>query len=261
MKLNWRALHAINKKRADGVIAVSYYIENFYHQQGRPSVVIPPLFDTDLLIDTIIKPKRLVVHFIYAGFPFVSGSSKVKPSGMKDRLDLIIDFFSSVAKRNINFRFDIVGITKKEYITCIPRHKNVLNNLSDRIVFHDRLSHDEIVRILQKSDFTINFRDKNRMTLAGMSTKVVESISMGVPVIMNDIGDTFNYVLDGYTGFKLSYSLEDNIDKICWICNLNRDLIEKMKEHCINSHAFFPIRFIEQFDSFLKKLRATNKER
>jgi hypothetical protein len=68
MTLNWNYLHKINKKYMDGLISVSRYIEKFYHKEGTPSVIIPPLYDES--VDNNYYTSD-VTTFVYAGTPFV----------------------------------------------------------------------------------------------------------------------------------------------------------------------------------------------
>ena len=235
MAINWSYLHSINKKNADGVIAVSKYISEFYRNGRCKSVIIPPLFDLSLSFD--IKDRETIPVFVYAGIPFKANGRLVCENGMKDRLDLIIDLFLNLAKEGIPFAFRILGISKKDYLIGVPRQAEALKEC-ESIEFLGHLEHEESLQIVSMADFSINYRDENRMTKAGFSTKIVESISVGTPVIINSISDTFDYVIDGKTGFMLTADDAYNMTLIKGLCYLPIEERKKIKRDVLESKVF-----------------------
>jgi glycosyltransferase involved in cell wall biosynthesis len=254
MNLKWNYMHRINKKYADGVISVSRYIENFYKKEGCPSVIIPPLFDEPELIEDTVEANEVPV-FLYAGTPFVITGQEVNTKGMKDRLDKIVELMLKVESKGTSFCFQIVGITLEDYCRCVPTQKDALMG-STQIKFYGRKPHAETLKMLQQADYMINYRDSNLMTEAGMSTKVVESISVGTPVVINDIGDTFIYLKSGITGIKLTNSLSKNIDVIEEICSLSPNNRMSNKAYCRRERIFTIEKYIDSFDDFLKMVDA-----
>ncbi len=251
MSFNWKYLHRINKSNADGLIAVSRYIERFYHRVGMPSIVIPPLFDNYSddsfeLADTIT--------FVYAGSPFVL-KKNVKTVGMKDRLDKIIDLCLKLSTEKTLYRLVVIGITKDMYITCVPRHKVALDTNND-ILFAGKYSHNDTLRAVRNADYMINLRDVNIMNEAGLSTKLVESVSLGTPVVMNSVGDTFLYLREGITGFRLSGDLESDVLIMKSLCNKSYEERITMKQACSGDKVFAIERYEPKFDAFLREVSA-----
>lgn len=251
MKLNWHQMHKVNNKHADGIIAVSEYISKFYYKENRPTVIIPPLFDEEVFDEF---PENEAATFLYAGTPFVALDKVVNPKGMKDRLDKVIDLFVELSKRNVKCRFLIVGITKEAYTTCVPRHRATLENQT-QIEFMGRKPHNETLSILKSADFMINFRDKNIMTEAGLSTKVVESVSVGTPVVMNPIGDTFKYLKDGISGFTLNDDVTYNVELVKDLCNLSKADRCEIKNNCMKLRLFSLENYQENMISFLQNVK------
>lgn len=249
MTLNWGLLHVLNKKYAVGVIAVSSYIKNFYYKEGRPSVIIPPLFYSNLKQTTNHKIGN-VVSFVYAGTPFVTSIANTKVEGMKDRLDIIIDWFIDLTNDGYDFTFRIIGLTKDEYCRCVPRQREYLKH-NQNIVFLGKLPHDLVLENIADADFSINYRDKNRMTEAGFSTKIVESISMGTPVIINNIGDVHLYIENGKNGYILDENLDNNYGIIKMICKLDFAIRLDMKKKCLESKMFNKDNYLNILNSFL----------
>ena len=251
MKLNWKYMQHLNYKTADGVISVSSYIDKYYRKPGRKSVIIPPLFD-DYINERITK-SNLLPTFLYAGTPFVSLGRAVNVQGMKDRLDKVIDIFLQLSIRGVPYLFNIVGLSKEVYTTCVPRHKELLKN-EDKIIFWGRRSHKDTLDYLLQADFMINYRDKNQMTEAGFSTKVVESVSLGTPVVMNSIGDTFKYLEEGLSGFELTDNLEDNLELLGSLCKMSPEQRLALKCSCFNQKVFAVEKYKKTFESFLEQV-------
>lgn len=251
MQYNWHLLHKFNQRYANGVIAVSRYIDGFYKKEDRPSVVIPPLFNETIDQNYVLSE---IPTFVYAGTPFIDTQKEVNVKGMKDRLDKIIDLLICLKKTNTKFRCVIVGITKEKYCCNVPRHAKQLMD-ADNIIFKGRMSHNDTLHEVKNADYMINYRDVNPMTEAGMSTKVVESVSLGTPVIMNSIGDTFIYLKDGVTGYKLSGDTEADSAMLRQLCNISESDRYESKRKCANNKTFSIDSYVDTFKEFFQKIK------
>ena len=249
MKWNWWCLHNLNKKYADGLIAVSRYIVNFYHKDGMPSVIIPPLFDE--YKETVLSLADKVT-FVYAGTPFVFNKN-VKISGVKDRLDKIIDLCLKLSEYGVKYRLLIIGITKEMYTTCIPAQKDALNRNTD-IHFLGRYSHQDTLNAVRNADYMINIRDFNKMNEAGLSTKLVESVSLGTPVVMNSVGDSFLYLREGVTGYELSGNPDKDIVLIKSLCGKTKEERLALKLQCAGDKTFSLEKYKTKLDCFLNEV-------
>lgn len=249
MKWNWQCMHNINKKYEDGLISVSRYIDKFYHKDGMPSVIIPPLFDD--YADNGFKLADKVT-FVYAGTPFVLNKN-VKISGMKDRLDKIIDYCLRLSDAGVAYRLLVIGITKDLYANCIPRHKGALDSNSD-ISFLGRRSHTDTIEAVKNADYMLNIRDVNVMNEAGLSTKLVESVSLGTPVVMNSVGDNFLYLREGVTGYELKGNSERDVAVLGALCNRTKEERLALKQNCAGDRPFSLDRFEPILNSFLKEV-------
>ncbi|HDC4639272.1 TPA: glycosyltransferase family 4 protein, partial [Enterobacter cloacae] len=150
------------------------------------TVNVPPTLSVDDLpqkkVQTVDGPIRLV----YSGSP-----------GHKDLLQKIIDAVSQLSGK---FQLDIVGVNGVNF-----------NNIR----YHGRVSHAESVRFVSESHFSVLLRPSNKTSQAGFSTKVVESMSCGTPVITNNTGDLSNYILDGVNGYIFNgFDNQDLLDKL-----------------------------------------------
>ena len=254
MTLNWKYLHKVNRKYADGLIAVSHYIESFYYKKGMPTIVLPPLFD-----DYIDKDYELVdrTTFVYAGVPFFF-KKNVNTAGMKDRLDKIVDMCLQLSKENVDYRLLIIGITKDLYNTCIPWHKDALDNNED-IIFMGRRSHKDTLNIVRNADYMINYRDVNIMNMAGVPTKLVECVSLGTPMVMNSVGDTFLYLQEGITGYELTGDFVKDVTILKSLCNYTTEERMNNKHQCAEEKTFALDNYVTKLDNFISAVLASRQ--
>ena len=251
MKRNWNYLHRVNHRYADGIIAVSRYIDEFYKKEGRPSIVVPPLFDEkQSSFDGALND---IPTFLYAGIPFVVTGHEAAPEGMKDRLDLIVDRFLALSAESVSYRFQIVGISKEDYLASVPRQREALMR-ENQIEFLGRKTHAETLFLIRQADFSINFRDENLMTKAGFSTKIVESISSGTPVVINDISDTFLYLKDGQDAFMLRGSAAEDHEILKMLCALSAEERLARKKTLFSKKLFDLSNYTDVFASFFARL-------
>lgn len=251
MKMNWNYMHYVNKKYSKGVIAVTKYIERFYKSENNKSVVIPPLFMRTGKAQMSLSG-NVIPTFVYAGIPFKATGKEANPKGMKDRLDKVIDLFE-LLEDYADYKFFVLGIERDDYLKGVPRHNKFLATCR-KIQFLGRKTHTETMKYVAEADFTINYRDKNLMTQAGFSTKIVESISLGTPVVINDISDTFDYLHNGSTGFMLTGNAEKDRNLIRMLCLLPVEKRTDLKRSTYIENPFEYSNYLTKVDTFLKSI-------
>lgn len=86
------------------------------------------------------------------------------------------------------------------------------------------------------ADFSILFRENLRYAKAGFSTKLSESLSLGIPVLCNAVGGADVIIQDGINGIKInSYEVEEIIKAIERILDMDQQTIDKMKKNALNA--------------------------
>lgn len=169
-----------------GVIAISRYLEDHFKAKGCFCVRIPIVItETDLCKEKDLPEDKVV--FTYAGQP-----------GKKDYLHVMLDAFALLPDELLQrVIFNIVGCTKEQMIAA-GIGSEVLDKLEKQLVIHGRVSHDEVLRILKGTHFTLLMRSpEQRYAKAGFPTKVVESLSRSTPVICNLTSDLGEHLTDG----------------------------------------------------------------
>lgn len=245
-KIDYEFEKRIINKKVDGVILISDYLKKYYNKQR--TVVIPPLnlFNENKINKRVNKKTK----FIYAGIPFRLNQKNISPSQMKDRLDLIIELFSSVYKVDNNFELDIYGITEEQYLYAVSAHSEIINK---NIKFYGLIENDKVVKNIEKADFTILLRDKTKETMSGFSTKIAESLSLFTPVITNDTSDINKYIKNGENGFILDISNKDLcVKKLLEILNLNEKKLVEMREYCKDNQCFYYRNYIDKMKKIIE---------
>lgn len=230
--------------KINGMIVISNYLFNYYKNFSNKIINIPPLVDLKMdKWNTEDKQNLNEFTFVYAGSP---------GSGTKDRIDKIIDVLAEIKKKSsINFKLNIIGLTKDQYVNTFGLEK-LPKNFNDFLFFKGRLPHVETLTEVSSSDFVIFIRDKNLTNTAGFPTKFVESISCGTPVLSNSSSNIEEYLIENKTGFLLETESYDELnEKLSEILKLDKKDILQMKKFCKNSELFDILNYTSKFEVFI----------
>jgi glycosyltransferase involved in cell wall biosynthesis len=175
----------------DGVIAISTFLKRHYRATGCSRVVvIPPTLD---VLGTEWSPQVSGgrIRLAYCGTP-----------GKKDLLKEVVEAVLQVDPDGEAFQFDIAGIDARTLKLLLRR-----NVLPEHIRALGRQSQTASLSLMRQAHFVPLLRPYERYAEAGYPTKIVESLSVGTPVIANvtsDLGDVLmdernSVVIDGCT--------------------------------------------------------------
>lgn len=235
----------IIQKRLNGLIVISQYLDDYYKKYCE-IIKIPPLIDLNegkwgIIPHPIDNGK---IRFIYAG----------SPGKNKDKLNYLLEILYEI-KEYENYIFNIVGITKEQYINNYKEHEEILDILGEKVNFIGRLSHYECIEYIKISDYNIFVRENTRLTMAGFPTKFVESVSCGIPVITTRTSDLENYIVEGENGYFIDiYHKENTVLVLKKILQSSNIEINEMKKKYLESSTFHYENYIDQMDYFIKKI-------
>lgn len=227
-----------SNKHLDGLVTISSYLSNYYSRQKY--IQIPPLVDKreEKWNEPINFKDSSKIRLIYIG----TGSKK-------DRLDKIIRGISDC--KNNCFSLTIIGINENQFYEIYGKDIEINQ---ESITFLGRQPHKEALRLLRNVDFQIFFRDNIRVNNAGFPTKLVESMSAGIPVITNKISNIGDYIINGKNSFMIDEPNKEQITNILHqVSLLSHDDIEKMKES-IDKDRFDYHKYSESLSDFMNSL-------
>lgn len=203
--------------RCNGIVAISSLLEEHYNRCSDASVVrVPPIFD---VLGTVSPPSRLRaddehVKLVYAGTP-----------GKKDLLGTVIEGVARVDPMGRFFRVQVIG-------PSIQQVKSLLGRV-ELPLFVDvlgRLPQEAVAAKLQEADFSVLLRESKRFANAGFSTKFVESLVNGTPVIANYTSDLRLYLQDGIEGIVCGdHSVDALADALRRVMQLSREDLSQMR--------------------------------
>ena len=227
--------------KVDGLICISSYLAVYYHQQGAKVIEIPPLVDIEeAKWHQEVEENSKEIRMIYAGSPGAS----------KDRLDLILGALDEIIPNlGKKVRFDIIGITQKQYIDTWKDNKP-----HDYVVFNGRRPHEEVIKKLLEADFQIFLRPDNLPNRAGFPTKFVETITSRTLPITNLSSNLKDYLYDGETGFVINdLDCVSIRDTIVTALSLTRNEIDELKKN-LRYDQFDHKYYVHNTNKFLKSL-------
>lgn len=189
--------------RADGIIAISRMIDDYYKKKLDNVVRIPTVTDCTNT-DYRIKINSDEIHFIFAGC-------------LDEGKDNILHFIEALDRVNPidnKLFFDIYGPELVEVQKHLDEKKYLLEKYRMNIIVHGKTEQKIVYEKCMKSDFSVFFRKNRRSANAGFPTKLGECMTMGTPAITNNTGDISLVIDSGVNGFMLR---EDSTDEICQI--------------------------------------------
>lgn len=170
------------------VFPISRKLQRYYKNVGCKTMLLPIMADVHANnFELIEKKEGEPFHFIYPG----DAGKKDSLNGMMHALDSLTD--DELA--SVRFHFTIL---KKESLQKhIDKGINVERILSS-MVFHGRLSYDDLLKLYSEIDFLFIARQKNIVTLSNFPSKIPELLCYGVIPVCSNVGDYADlYLKDG----------------------------------------------------------------
>lgn len=188
----WRA--RVLASRAGNVIVASKYL--LKHYEGKNVLVLPFVVDAneDKWARKDSEPCVASRRLVYAGSPGLGLR--------KDKINYLMEALATLRAEGLAFHLDVVGLTREQYIEAIPAHKGLVEGiLAGSVQFHGRVPHAKAIAVQRAADYSVFFRDPDRMSHVGFPTKYVEAVACGIPCITNPTSDIPCYLTDGVNGF------------------------------------------------------------
>jgi len=176
--------------KANGIIAISSYLERYFKGCGLPVVRMPAIIDCDVDApppDTakVQDADRFVVTYL---------GNMVERDGPM----LMVDAVREVVAEGHDIALHVVGGTDR--IPEARRAQAIVEadeQLRDRVTFFGRVSDEMVRRHLWTSDALLFTRRMSRAGSAAFPTRLPEYLVTGRPVIASDVSDIAEFLRDG----------------------------------------------------------------
>lgn len=183
-------------KKPWNIIAISHYLEEHFSEKKMQTTCIPAILDVaNTSCKKIYNDEKVVI--LYAG---ALGS---KNSGVKDYIEEFLQallLLKDEERRKIEFR--LLGSNQQQLEELIDFSVDEWECLYECVKCFGRVPRKVVQDNLSEANFTILFRNTElRYAKAGFSTKIVESLASGTPVICNLTSDMGLYLSNGYNAF------------------------------------------------------------
>lgn len=184
--------HALNSEltmravlpRFDGLICISSFLADYYRRRGVPVVVVPPTLDTERVRPRLDHAQRDVLTLAYTG-----------RAGKKDNLDAVASAVVRVDPTGNRIRLLVAGCTA-DAVHSLPSLRHFQGQLPAAIVPLGEMTQEAALAVVREADYIPLIREDKKFAWAGFPTKVVESMSVGTPMLGTAVGDLGRYLED-----------------------------------------------------------------
>ncbi len=135
----WFRMRVVNP-RMDALITTSRYLTHYYSRWFDDLVELPTLIEHDPedLSGLTVTPDGHKKRLFYGGSVINKRALAKEIGGLKDRIDWVIELLDAVKQAGDDFRFDIYGVDREDYLDYMPQHGPLLQRLGDSVCFHGR---------------------------------------------------------------------------------------------------------------------------
>lgn len=227
--------------RLDNKICITHkFEEQFKSKKNKNTMVLPSTCKdvTEELQNTKNASSNITISF----------AGCLGENGAKERVDWVI---KSLYENKSSIEFNIIGITKETFLLRFPEFEKLITN---NIHFWGQLPHQECIKILKHSDFSIIVRGSNKLTEFGFSSKICEAFAYGLPVIATNNSDNKLYIKDGISGYICDSNYDSLNELLAEIERLDKEEIYTMHQKMEKLNPLSPKNYIGDFSNFIDNL-------
>ncbi len=227
---------------ADKVIVASNKLYGWDNIKSKPKLIMPNLIDakkTNKFIRNNFKRSDIV-------FGWIGGA----PESINN-LKILEPIFEKVVQKKYKINFHLIGLLNSQEV------KKIFSNIKNlNFTFVNDLNwakENEIEKALQKVDVGLSPLQDDEDNWARCSLKVLNYMSVGLPVIGSNIGENNNFINNNVTGYLCE--VEDEwVEKIIFFLE-HKNKIQKMgrlgRDRLVKKFSYQ--NFIKKYIDFINK--------
>lgn len=230
------------------VFSISTFLEDHFNKRGISTVRIPVIMDVQSMSACVtreVSDTSEKIRIVYAGSP-----------GKKDHLSELVKAIALLSAEEQNkIDFHVIGMTLEKYLQVYAIASP--DDIPRSVMFDGRKPRSEVLRQVAGADFAFLLRPSDeRYAKAGFPTKVVESLSLGTPMLCNLSSDLAIYLKDGENSILIN---DCSADACCSalrrILALSREQMNRMRLSARKTaeDAFDWRKYKEEVSMFIKK--------
>ena len=197
------------------VISISRYLYSYFKSKGISTVRIPVIME---IPENSFKEKN--INRDYIKIAYIGGYAP-----KKDQIDLFLKAYLELNEEIKNkIKFYFIGMDSSKVALLANKSEDEINR---NVICYGRVNREKLLELMNEIDFTVIIRNsRERYAKAGFPTKIVESLSSGVPVIANLSSDLELYLKDKENSILLkemnTQAIKEGLLKIFSLSNEER---------------------------------------
>ena len=198
-------------------------MKSFYRKILKPNASINVLYSSlDCSdIQLVDKMQNIPKYIAFCG---------IISSEEKDGLILSIEGFSKILKYHNELYFYIVGDNCNElYYKSLKKTVHNLN-IENKVIFTGKVSREKYVWFLKNAFLLINCKQPGGYNSYGLSSKVIEYLYSGNPVLMTKADEYKDILIDMRDVIFIEYCSDSFFDKVIWAL-ANEQEVKIIGEH------------------------------
>ena len=191
--------------------ALKIYYENYTGSQCN-TIIVPLIADIKKLESILLNGEDYKDKSIaYCG----------SMGNNKDGVNILIAAFALIHDKYPDYRLKLIGTASASEMDKLRQSVNELG-ISLKVDFLGFLSHEKVIKELQKSSILTLARSSNKQAEGGIPSKLAEYLFAGVPTLVTNVGEIYKHVTDG---------------KGCYMCEPDSEvLFAKKLEYIIQNY-------------------------
>lgn len=235
--------------KTHNIISISDYLHTYYTGKGCNSVNIPVLVDyygDKWKVTEQNYTPNAIRKLIYAGD---AGSI-----GYKERIDKVIECACGLYRKGTPLHIEMIGLDRDAFVKQCPRIA-ADPDFDNVAFFYGRQSHEFCLQKIRMADASILIRENSLEMQAGFPTKLSESLRLGVPPMITNVGVYDKYISDGYDCFFVDNTENGTIQRTLEdFLNLTDSDLITIHNNCENNKSFHYMNYFDATKDFIMKI-------